>query len=133
VRKPEQSICCGDDVLDLGAGACFEHSQRVDENRLVGNQLASLFQLRQRGTRADEAFMTGFVSSSTFGGSSGRALKGFSGENGALAGIVQRIDMLAKYVDALRFYRHIGKTCRWHRCGGHAEKACSFNVRATVK
>jgi hypothetical protein len=51
LRKPEQSVGGGDDVLDLRAGARFKDRERVDENRLIRNELPCLFQLREGRAR----------------------------------------------------------------------------------
>jgi nucleoside-diphosphate-sugar epimerase len=74
LRKPEQAVGGGDDVLDLGAGAGFKNWKRVDEDRLVRNELAGLLQLARAARAPTSAFMTGFVTSSTVGGSGGSAL-----------------------------------------------------------
>jgi hypothetical protein len=52
----EEAIGRGDDVLDLGARTGLEKRQRVDEHRLIRDELGGLLQLGQSGTRRDTPF-----------------------------------------------------------------------------
>jgi hypothetical protein len=59
VRVLAQPVRGGDDVLDLGAVLGLQQRDRVDEHRLIGNQLGGLLQFRQGGAGLDARLQHG--------------------------------------------------------------------------
>jgi len=108
-KGPVEFVVGGDDVFNFGRKLGFLQPNRLDHNRLVGNQLPDPLQFGQGAIGGDGLFQHGF----------GLQL----GLRGEIRQIIVRFlrveghDDLPEgvYVEKSGFYRHVFSICRSHR------------------
>ena len=121
ISEPEEAIGGRDDVLDLGAGLGLEQRNRVEQHRLVGDQLARDAQLGQRRVGAD-ASSENLLCLHLSGRRQVRQL---------VMGLARNevhdayIAILSKYIDFYRFFHHILVICRSNR---HTSEKIEKNI-----